>query len=147
MPNFVNLLDIIYPVGSMYFSASSVSPASAVGGTWTQIQGAVLAASGSDYSNANNFGGNKAITIKQMPRHNHIPESFKPSVANGEHWEYIFYIANYDGSGRPQPSGRYSALQSGRDIVRFCSDTDALAGGGQDYIPYHYAINVWKRTA
>lgn len=38
MSNFVNLLDIIYPVGSIYFSTSSVSPASSVGGTWTQLK-------------------------------------------------------------------------------------------------------------
>jgi hypothetical protein len=71
MSNFVNLLDIIYPVGSMYFSVSDVSPVDNVGGTWTQIQGAVLAASGSDYSTVGNFGGNKAITVEQMPMHNH----------------------------------------------------------------------------
>jgi hypothetical protein len=71
MSNFVNLLDIIYPVGSIYLSVSGTSPVNSVGGTWVQIQGAALAASGSGYSTAGNFGGNKAITVKQMPTHNH----------------------------------------------------------------------------
>lgn len=34
MLNFVNLLDIIYPVGSVYISFHSTSPAASVGGTW-----------------------------------------------------------------------------------------------------------------
>lgn len=72
MSNFVNLLDIIYPVGSLYFSISDVSPADSVGGTWEQIKDTVLAASGDSYSTtANTFGGNKAITVNQMPAHQH----------------------------------------------------------------------------
>jgi hypothetical protein len=71
MSNFVNLLDIIYPVGSIYLSVSGTSPVNSVGGTWVQIQGAALAASGSGYSTAGNFGGNKVITVNQMPKHNH----------------------------------------------------------------------------
>lgn len=72
MPNFVNLLDIVYPVGSLYFSITDISPASSVGGTWEQIKDAVLAASGDSYSTTvNTFGGNKAITVNQMPAHRH----------------------------------------------------------------------------
>lgn len=72
MSNFVNLLDIIYPIGSLYFNTSGVSPADSVGGTWEQIKDAVLAASGDSYSTtANTFGGNKAITVNQMPAHQH----------------------------------------------------------------------------
>lgn len=72
MPNFVNLLDIIYPVGSLYFSIFDISPADSIGGTWEQIKDAVLAASGDSYSTTvNTFGGNKAITVNQMPAHNH----------------------------------------------------------------------------
>lgn len=37
MSSFVNLLDVVYPIGSIYISMNSESPASTVGGTWTQI--------------------------------------------------------------------------------------------------------------
>lgn len=149
MPNFVNLLDIIYPVGSLYFSITDVSPADSVGGTWTQIKDAVLAASGNSYSGAvNAYHGNKAMTVDQMPRHTHIPEKFNGSISGSELWEYMFHVKNFDSSGKEQPSGRYSRTSSsGRDVIRFCSDEDARAGRGQNYIPYHYSINVWKRTA
>lgn len=149
MSNFVNLLDIIYPVGSLYFSVSEVSPADNVGGTWAQIKDAVLAASGDSYSGAvNNYHGNKAMTVNQMPSHSHIPTGFNGSIPNAERWEYVFHVMNFDGSGGMQQSGRYSYLNSTyRDIVRFCSNEEAKVGRGQNYIPYHYSINVWKRTA
>lgn len=31
---FVNILNILYPVGSLYFSTNRISPASVVGGQW-----------------------------------------------------------------------------------------------------------------
>lgn len=37
MSSFVNLLDVLYPIGSIYMSMDSTSPASTIGGTWTQI--------------------------------------------------------------------------------------------------------------
>ena len=149
MSNFVNLLDIIYPVGSLYFSVSEVSPADSVGGTWEQIKDAVLAASGNSYSGAvNAYHGNKAMTVDQMPSHTHIPKNFSGSVPDSEVWEYVFHVLNFDSSGHEQSSGRYSRLSNtGKDVTRFCSNEDAKAGRGQNYIPYHYSINVWKRTA
>lgn len=132
MSNFVNLLDIIYPVGSMYFSVSNVSPVNSVGGTWEQIKGAVLAASGSNYSTVGNFGGNKAITINQMPVHNHnVHYSQAPTnlslPSNLGNWFCLDRQWSWQLEGDRSP----------------VSD----AGGGQDYIPYHYSINVWKRIA
>ena len=36
---FTNLLEVVYPVGSVYVTTSSVSPAEVVGGTWEKIEG------------------------------------------------------------------------------------------------------------
>lgn len=44
MSKFVNLLDIVYPVGSVYITFSNVSPVDSVGGTWSQITNKVLRA-------------------------------------------------------------------------------------------------------
>lgn len=67
--SWVNLLDIVYPIGAVYFSRNSTSPASIIGGSWTQIQGAVLGAIGESISNG--YGGDKTISIDQMPKHKH----------------------------------------------------------------------------
>lgn len=57
MATWVNLLDIIYPVGSIYISNNSTSPSSIIGGTWSQISGYYLYA-----SNTNTTGGASTAT-------------------------------------------------------------------------------------
>ena len=69
MSNFVNLLDIIYPVGSLYFNTSGVSPADSVGGTWEQIKDANIAATGDKF--AREYIGSYKINKKQLPHHAH----------------------------------------------------------------------------
>ena len=46
-----------YPVGSLYISTVSTSPASLFGGTWTRIQDTFLLAAGSKYSAGGSYGG------------------------------------------------------------------------------------------
>ena len=58
---WVNLLDIIYPIGSVYFSANSTSPSTLIGGSWVAIEaGATLLAAGANYS-ATSYSGSKNI--------------------------------------------------------------------------------------
>ena len=72
MATWVNLMDIVYPVGSVYLSVSSTSPSSTIGGTWTQIKGAVLAAYGANsFASSGNYGGSLKISVSQMPEHSH----------------------------------------------------------------------------
>lgn len=86
MATWVNLLDIIYPAGSLYISRNSTSPASIVGGTWTQIKGAVLAATGANGFAAQGYGGNLAMTVYQMPTHTH---GIKVQVNATTHSKYV----------------------------------------------------------
>ena len=66
---YVNLGQVIYPVGAIFASTSSTSPSSMFGGTWSQIVGdsCLMACSG----NVGVYGGSKNITIENMPQHNH----------------------------------------------------------------------------
>ena len=65
---WINLLDVIYPIGSLYFSNKATSPASIVGGSWTKIEEAVIRS-----GNAVGYVGadEHAITIDEMPSHRH----------------------------------------------------------------------------
>ena len=73
---FTNLLGVVYPVGAVYCSTTATSPASMIGGTWTQIKGAVLAATGANgFADAASYGGNLAMTTDQMPVHSHKAQS------------------------------------------------------------------------
>lgn len=58
MSNYVNLLDIIYPIGSIYITMSSASPAGIIGGSWNRIQDKFL------YATDNiNTGGENTHTL------------------------------------------------------------------------------------
>lgn len=128
MSNFVNLLDIIYPVNSMYITTSTISPATSIGGTWTQIKdGACIAA----YDDTTGYTGSKTISISQMPRHNH------PLVNNlGCGWD----TTNANGDKLI-----YGQRKSGR-ILREFGDS-SMQGGGEEYTPYSYACKAWIRIA
>ena len=65
MSNFVNLLDIVYPVGSVYITVNNVSPANAVGGTWEKIEDRFLKGASST-QNPSDVGGSENHYHKVM---------------------------------------------------------------------------------
>ena len=57
MQYFLNdFWDKIYPVGSIYISAASTSPATLFGGTWEQIKDTFLLAAGDTYTAGETVG-------------------------------------------------------------------------------------------
>lgn len=70
---YVNLGQVMYPVGAIYQSWSSASPASLFGGSWSQITEKFLYCANS----AGGTGGASTVrlNINQMPAHHHLPPS------------------------------------------------------------------------
>lgn len=68
MSNFINLMDIVYPVGSIYQSMSATSPASTIGGTWTQLKTFLYGS-----TTAKQTGGETThtLTVNEIPSHTH----------------------------------------------------------------------------
>lgn len=67
-----SLLNLIYPIGSIYMSINNVSPATFLGGTWEALQDRFLIGAGNDYA-VNSTGGSTThtLTIDEIPSHNH----------------------------------------------------------------------------
>lgn len=66
--SWINILNVVYPVGSVYCSTMNISPASSIGGSWTQIKNAVLRSGDSvGYIGSDTH----AITEQEMPSHSH----------------------------------------------------------------------------
>lgn len=67
-----SVFNAIYPVGSIYTSTDSTSPASRFGGTWERIQDRFLLTAGSTYA-AGNTGGSAThtLTVAELPAHAH----------------------------------------------------------------------------
>lgn len=66
------IVDLIYPIGSIYMSVNSTSPASLFGGTWTQLQNRFLLGAGSSYSaGATGGASTHVLEVSEMPSHSH----------------------------------------------------------------------------
>lgn len=70
MATWVNLMDILYPVGAFYFSTKNTSPSSLIGGTWAQVSNAVIrgvTSGAANYTSTND----RVLTAADLPAHSH----------------------------------------------------------------------------
>ena len=125
------ILEAVYPVGSIYMSVNSTSPATLFGGTWVQIEDRFLLAAGTTYK-AGATGGEvtHTLTTSEMPIHNHAV--FYPNAEAADHSAPVNYP---DG---PSDS-TYFAVGS----------YTSREGGGEAHnnMPPYLAVYIWKRTA
>ena len=72
-PSWTKLVDLIYPINSMYLTRGTNAPGDTVGGNWTAITtGSVLALTGSNgFAAVGKNGGSLKISVNQMPSHIH----------------------------------------------------------------------------
>lgn len=68
----IDIINTIYPVGSIYMSVTNTSPSTLFGGTWVQIEDTFLLAAGTNHA-AGDTGGEEThtLTTAEMPTHNH----------------------------------------------------------------------------
>lgn len=72
-PAVLQVLQAVYPVGSIYCSYGNTSPATLFGfGQWTKIEGRFLLGANATYSLGSTGGAaTVALTVNQIPAHNH----------------------------------------------------------------------------
>lgn len=145
------LIDILWPVGSVYISTDASNPSTKFGGTWSQITGGFIygttATSGSKGGTGNtgtgtstgkNNGntGSTTLTVDQIPSHSHSIHSpfykfkeltygFHGDVFKGDMYQDSSFDTNATGGGK----GHTHTLNN-----------------HQHTIPY-IECYVWKRTA
>lgn len=153
MANWINLLDCIYPVGSIYMSTSSASPSSIIGGTWTAVTaGATLLAAGDDFA-SNNYGGSLKIARSQMPSHNHYVDGRSGTHTAPSGNAYVTLMPSW--TTEEVYRAKFTASSSGTNNVMVSSDANlinnvnqtAMDGDGEDYHPYGLNMYMWIRTA
>lgn len=127
---FTNIIDIIYPIGSMYFSNTSTSPATLFGGTWAQIKNALISSLGYGSNTLGNYGNSNTITVEQMPNHTHS----------------VHFSLTGTNLTLPNNTGNWYVIDSQWSWV-VSSSPITYTGGGNPFYPYNYCANVWVRTA
>lgn len=130
---YVNLLDVVYPVGSIYMSMTATSPAEFIGGTWEALDGRFMYLV-SDASVVGTTGGEKThvLAIGEMPKHNHITS---------------IRINWFDTLGAGVPTTYSNSGNNLRVDYRF--DRGSVEGNDQAHnnMPPYLAVYGWRRTA
>ena len=171
------LCDIVYPVGSIYTSVNSTSPATLFGGTWERITGKFLLAAtdgGAEGGNgsasiAPGYSGGEAthaITTGEMAAHTHGSKTLTGSFESrrfGSSGTPIDVIGLSKTSGICSEadatwSGSHSVISAAQrsmtnpvndKITITATHTHDSVGSGTAHnnMPPYLAVYVWKRTA
>lgn len=126
-----NILNKVYPVGSIYLSVSSTDPKTLFGGTWERIKDRFLLAAGSTYT-AGATGGEATheLTVSELPKHTH-----RIMMGNAEGTAQR--VMRYIDTGSAWWSG------SGNDKL-----SEEIGGdAAHNNMPPYLAVYIWKRTA
>ena len=134
-----DLLNKVYPVGSIYMSVNSTSPATLFGGTWVAITAgyylkSITSGTGGTYTNATNVGST-TLTVNQITSHAHSISNSHYQVGDkggGGNWGYAI-----DNAGGGNVTGDPLIARS--------------TGGGQSHThsmgtPATMTVYMWKRT-
>ncbi len=141
------IIDMIYPVGSVYISVSNVSPATLFGGSWEQLKDRFLLGAGDTYT-AGATGGEAthALTQNEMPSHTHTGKTRrigKVATTSGLNEASNVSKINVQGAeqGTGNPGWQWASYQ--------WTDTPNSTGGGAAHnnMPPYLVVYMWKRTA
>lgn len=106
-----------FPVGYVYMSSNSTSPADIYGGTWSAISGGKYLRAASAW----NDGGSNTITVSQMPAHSHKQQYFYVRDKGG-------WSAPINGNAVPQVASQVTTTPFATNTSL---DSTQSAGGGQ----------------
>ena len=159
-----NIINLIYPVGSIYMSMNNVSPAIFLGGSWTQIKDRFLLSSGDSYS-AGSTGGEAShtLTTAETPAHTHTRGSmeiggfFSATIpdyhSNTAEGAFVGggRNAGYNGASYRTGNSSPATPMYGYDFYasRSWSGETSSVGGSNPHnnMPPYLTVYMWKRTA
>ena len=136
---FGSIFDLIYPVGAIYMSVNSTSPATLFGGTWERIQGRFLVGAGTNGQTGNNLlnlsagatGGETNHTLKAA-------ESGVPSHGHGFTQPKVTGGAVTDGiTGGSHRHDTYRAQNAASGSNRYVADNAATANASHSQASTH----------
>lgn len=130
---FASIIDIVYPVGSIYMSVNAADPSKLFSGTaWEKLEGRFLLGSSSTYANGATGGeATHTLTTDEMPEHRH-------SIA-------------YPNAGGPYGDAAI-CYPEGSDtektwLAEMCKTQSAGGSAAHNNMPPYLVVNMWKRIS
>ena len=171
----VNIIDKVYPIGSIYMSVVNNSPANFIGGTWVALnEGRVLIGANSTYT-AGKTGGEftHKITVAELPEHNHSASTASAGAhthtastnSTGDHaHNYVCYktteavynmgggshIMNVGSTLATTSAGTHShtvTIASADAHTHTVTVNNTGSGSAMNNMQPYLAVYMWKRTA
>ena len=133
---YSSLIDIVYPVGSIYMSVNAADPSTLFSGTsWEKLEGRFLLGSDSTYKPGSTGGeATHTLTYNEMPKHTHPMYSYNPG---GE------------GTWTPDEGAYLVDSVSDNKNTWWARLAMGYAGGdaAHNNMPPYLVVNMWKRTS
>jgi hypothetical protein len=125
-----------YPVGSIYMSIYSTSPASLFGGTWERLEDRFLLGASGDYE-AGETGGetDHTLTVDEMPKHGH---SVALAFGGADPMKGISYGNNFS----RYATGIEADLNLGYTLLMETGKSQS-----HNNMPPYLVVYMWKRMA
>lgn len=106
------MLDVFYPIGSVYISSQPTDPGTLFGGTWMRVKDTFILAAGDSYAiGATGGAASVTLTKAQMPKHTHKVKytggnangiyGGQPGTSVSADFAYNSLIIDYEGGDQP----------------------------------------------
>lgn len=152
----IKLLNNLYPVGAIYMSFNDINPSTFIGGTWERIQNVFLLGASSTYE-AGSTGGEAthALTINEMPSHNHNitgklarSEASSGNNYNLEKQRFVVGRNKFSNSNTSATNSSASFINvSDVETSTMLGISSTGKGQAHNNMPPYLAVYMWKRIS
>lgn len=141
--SWTNILEIFYPIGSIYMNTNDTSPAQIVGGSWEPVESKYLRgiAAGEDSTGGGTF------SVENLPvdmGHLYVRGYSKGDVVITTTGSYTNgFVKDVQTVAW---AGAHDMLSA--SIQNSCRYQDVEFGGeGKEYLPSYFGVYIWRRVA
>lgn len=133
------LVDMVYPVGSIYISVNTTNPGTLFGGTWEQIKDRFILAAGGSYTVGSTGGeATHTLTVNEMPRHSHDRIACQ---------NYYLGDKGLPFNGTEQSAALITTSGASNQSAGYYGTIPSGGSAAHNNMPPYLAVYMWKRTA